>query len=506
MASPEKQFLKQLELFIRINDTLLKKSNDNKPITFLECYVFQATSYAISLMRNIFYNLNNSISTIFTIRCLIESLAAIKMEQAHKVNPEANILIEQSPFIAEYHVYKRYPELDGPVFHLEEVKKNYENAKEIFKKVGNLTDKQFKEIEKSKLPFLLDENLTYSKMVDQYYPEMSEAYHLSSVMLHPNDLNVTARVIENYNFDHVKALLFIALAQVIDKNSEKLKIDSDKTLAGEDNIYCNDLNQQYLSYAEDSCIALNKLESLIRKKLGDCTMAAVIKDFAYLIKDIAIDKIFGFSELVKSKYKPALEMISLVDYFNSLSLKEDYQYIGQLFTLHTQINLIEKLKGQSENFRKQAYEIYIQYVKNISYDDFLEAFAKPIGFLPKTTSLNQFVYDFIDGFNPTNIKSRLSAKLLYDESQCLSHANGYMLLANTGAFMDNHAAIGTMESAICHVLYNYHKLWDLYVKLENDTSYKKLAYEIKKTAKIISQNLQSKIQLDLRFKDQMVEY
>lgn len=49
-------------------------------------------------------------------------------------------------------------------------------------------------------------------------------------------------------------------------------------------------------------------------------------------------------------------------------------------------------------------------------------------------------------------------------------------------------------------------LTDLYVKLEKDTSYQKLAYEIKKTAKIISQNLQSKIQLDLRFKDQMVEY
>lgn len=145
-------------------------------------------------------------------------------------------------------------------------------------------------------------------------------------------------------------------------------------------------------------------------------------------------------------------------------------------------------------------------MKKISYDDFLEVFAKPMGFLPKTTSLNQFVYDFIDCFIPTNIKSRLSVKLLYDESQCLSHANGYMLLANTGAFMDNHAAIGTIESAICHVLYNYHKLWDLYVKLEKDTSYQKLAYEIKKTAKIVSQNLQSKIQLDLRFKDQMVEY
>ena len=344
-------------------------------------------------------------------------------------------------------------------------------------------------------------------MVDQYYPEMSDAYHLSSVMLHPNDLNITAGVIEECNFDQVKMRLFIDLALVIINNPERLKIDSNKTLVEEDSrIVPNPINQQYLALTEDSFIALNKLESLIRKKLGDCTMAAVIKEFAYLIKDIAIDKIFGFSELVKSKYKPALEIISLVDCLNSISLAENHRHVAKLFTLHTKINLIEKFKSESDDLKKRAYEIYNQNAGNISYDDFLKIFSKPLGFLDKQTSINQFVYDFIDGFIPTNIKSRLSAKLLYDESQCLSHANGYMLLANTGAFMDNHAAIGTIESAICHVLYNYHKLWDLYVKLEKDTSYQKLAYEIKKTAKIISQNLQSKIQLDLRFKDQMVEY
>ena len=98
-----------------LNAILLDKYNNNEyELTFVDYYMFQITSFGLSLFREL--NLDNqrfSLSQAFAVRCIIEALAVLRMYDTEEMPEFASDLLRGNQFICEYRTYKKYPNLHG---------------------------------------------------------------------------------------------------------------------------------------------------------------------------------------------------------------------------------------------------------------------------------------------------------------------------------------------------------------------------------------------------------
>ena len=89
------------------------------------------------------------------------------------------------------------------------------------------------------------------------------------------------------------------------------------------------------------------------------------------------------------------------------------------------------------------------------------------------SDINSFVFKMIDDLSTDFMWQKDMLKMLYTESQSLSHGNGYMLISNDGTFMDSNAACKAIDVLLWSILKEYK---DSVFKLTN----KKLQYDINK--------------------------
>ena len=128
---------------------------------------------------------------------------------------------------------------------------------------------------------------------------------------------------------------------------------------------------------------------------------------------------------------------------------------------------------------KEVYDYCKDILKCDSIEELKEKFSKYLPEFLEIGSINKFVYSMIDKIYPNDDQHQASSlKLLYMESQLLSHGNGYMLSSNYGSFMDRFSAINAIDILIDKF---YEKVGDVIEeKAKEDSSFKKANYDFSK--------------------------
>jgi len=490
-----------------INDVLLKKEQSGKELTFLDHYVFQASSYIVSLIHNIVFFDRNSFCSSFLIRCLIECNALMKMYVAGEIPQEATELINEYNYIAEYNVYKRYKDkLDGVQFDFSQIEKNHEFAKEKYRKNSNLSSSEFNKLIQSKMPFLLDE-FSFDELIKKYSADYYQYYRLLSVILHPNDMLLTYPVLQKEDLTPLMKRLFADFIEVLIGQYRDAAFIGEKTLKQEiDFIFSNPLNQKYMQHATEQKKILFNVAEIIKNVHGENTMSYICRELGTSIEGMALDKTFGFSEVVKCKFKPVIEILSMSNYFLKLPHTVEKHHLEQLITKHTRINLMAALDLDFSNENKEAFELMKKENKDVNQEEFLTNFKHSLGFIPKKTSINTLVRSIIDDFIPKDETFNAHMKMVYDEAQLLSHANGYMISSNTGAFMEHSSVIPFIDYLTSGLLEYYIAEWKLYDICEGEGKSADFIASIKKCSNDFSIEAKQKNEMDKKWQPYKVTY
>jgi len=498
MVDSESCLLKSVfNICINLNDEILEKEKKNENLTFIDHYAFQASSYIISLIHNKVMINRKTICSAFILRSLIECMSLMKMYLAGKIPECATDLLNEYNYIVEYNIYKRYEkELDGKAFDFKQIQENYELTKAKYKDHVNLTPGKFKKLIGSKVPFLLDE-YSFDEIIKNNCQDYYKFYRLLSVIVHPSDLLLTYPTLQNEDLQPLTFRLFSDFLDIVAKEYKEYNFKCKKTLNDELLlIFPQNINSQYLDYATKEKDSLYNIAEIIEKKFKENSMSYILKELGNSIEEMAIDKTFGFSEIVKCKFKPVMEILATYNYIRKLPHTVETKYLEELFTISTRINLMEIYEDNSIEQINKAFELYKNVKSNISYEDFSKNYKYTLGFIPYKQSFNQFVRTLIDDFVKKDDTLNAHMKMVYDESQFLSHANGYMISSNTGAFMEYSSVIVFVDYLTLALLDYYIKWVKVYNIIEGNGSYSKFIDSILENKNTLSKIANDKNRMD----------
>jgi len=465
----------------QVNQVLLDKYNNGKKLTFMDYYAFQLTSFGLSLFReHLLFNDRVSISQAFMIRCIIEDLAVIRMYDEKDIPEELSELLRGYQFICEYKMYKRHECLDGKIFDLEEMEKNYNDVKDFYyQKFGTeLSSKEFKSIVNSKLPFLM-ENYSFHKLISMYRPELLDIYQYLSIIVHPSELVTNYCYFEIDSLESVMKNIFEEISNIIEKYYPNIVVDIKFQWENECSI-CFGNGESYselVKVYKPQLDFLRKICNQIHKnlKLPDDKVCLPEIFFSRLfdeLESILLDRAFGLSEIIKCKIKPIFEFFAV--FYYTLSLDESSEKLI-LMEAYTSINFLKILNEDVSDLIKQVYPIYKNAInKDIEFDKFEALIIKKS--MPEflgIKDINAFVFNMIDGLIINVLWQRDTFRMLYEESQALSHGNGYVLASNDGAFMDSKAACDAIDVLILSLI-------DMYNKIVQKSNSNKMKYDIGK--------------------------
>ena len=90
-----------------INDKLLKKANNSyEDAEFLDVVDFAITSYGMSFVKNVMYNVDKSLTNALLMRNIIEYLALREMYNKGKITNTNVKLMRYEGYIDDYFLYK----------------------------------------------------------------------------------------------------------------------------------------------------------------------------------------------------------------------------------------------------------------------------------------------------------------------------------------------------------------------------------------------------------------
>ena len=453
------------ELFSKIfayNCKLLKLCNDeNYNPTFAEIFDFYITSNAMSFLKNFYCQFIESPGILLNGRCIIEGLA-IKAAYENKTINNINVeLLKKQDAIIEYRQYKKFKEIMAIVSIPDETKNKYEEAVNYYKTtLKTFTDKEVDSIINSQIPFLCNPKMTYRKLIeDNLGKEMAEYYSVLSIFIHP-------RSNEMINMDlHTTLLLDIVM----------LINEVYGSLPG------GDININYLLYfithdkdaemfndlIKAECTQMEIIQADFKKNFGDNYTSDTFHMISMLIQEMMFDTIFGMTEQVKSKFKVMLEL--LASYHEVYLVQEDVENSFRLLQYHEDASISRSCNDRNglDEVLKKAYVYYKKkYPNGVDFEQFSHKYVSNVGFTidedGNVKTINQLVNSLCNLFEDSvsGIKTSDVLKLNYVEAQMLSHANGYMWYANSGAWGNTfnvYTNINRLISYICIYMSNIYK-------------------------------------------------
>jgi hypothetical protein len=109
-------------------------------------------------------------------------------------------------------------------------------------------------------------------------------------------------------------------------------------------------------------------------------------------------------------------------------------------------------------------------------------------------NLSELVRDFVKKFEKVGSWSRVMC-LDYAESQMISHANGYMWFANSGAWGDVNNILMATDISIDLLLQKTHAIFKLHARFEQDKTYKDVINVLRNASKKLRPVLEEKARL-----------
>lgn len=462
-----------------------------KEYGFDEVYDFYLTSHILSYIKSLFKNQTRSLGLYFNVRCIIEGLA-LKVMYLNKGINEKNIdLLRQQFFLIEYRYYSRFNDIADKILLPEKLEIDYQNAVNYFnnKLSDEFTESQIKEIIRSKIPFICKPYLSFRKIIENNLgKEIAEIYGFFSSIIHPS-LNTDYKL-----EDENRLYSLFPLIEKLYGNLPQTEMTVTKNLS----IAINNTSKLLLEFTNKETNAINKIANSFEKKFNNNYVSNTLKTLRFLLEDIIHDKIMGLSEQVKCKWKIAIELFSVFNhvYFDCI-LQERYGLMIEHSKMQTAKNFDESYNTE------KAFDIYRNlYKSNDDKEKFDKGFQSILGYLIdenyKVKSLSEIVKEFAKYFESVSInKINLSRvmQLDYVESQMLSHANGYMWFANSGAWQDINNIFIAFDESLLFILKKLHALYSFHKEVENNGKYIDIIVALEAGIKSIEEILPQKIKI-----------
>ena len=313
-----------------------------------------------------------------------------------------------------------------------------------------------------------------------YRPELLDIYQYLSIIVHPSELVTNYCYFEIDSLGSVLKNIFEEISNVIEKYYPNIVVDIKFQWENECSI-CFGNGESYselVKVYKPQLDFLRKICNQIHKnlKLPDDKVCLPEIFFSRLfdeLESILLDRAFGLSEVIKCKIKPIFEFFAV--FYYTLSLDESSEKLI-LMEAYTSINFLKILNKDVSDLIKQVYPIYKNAInKDIEFDKFEALILKKS--MPEflgIKDINTFVFNMIDGLIINVLWQRDTFRMLYEESQALSHGNGYVLASNDGAFMDSKAACDAIDVLILSLI-------DMYNKIVQKSNSNKMKYDFGKS-------------------------
>lgn len=461
------------DLYSRIygyNYHLMHRSENlqnEKEYGFDEIFDFYLTSHILSYIKSLYKNQTRSLGLYFNIRCIIEGLALKVMHINKQINEKNIDLLREQSFLIEYRYYTRFYDIAEKIILPENLECDYKNAVDFFneKLSDEFTEKQIKDIIKSKIPFICKPYLSFRKIVENNLgKEIAQLYGFFSSIIHPS-LNT------NYKSeDEERLYVLLPLIEKLYGNLPQTEMTVTKNLS----VAINNTSKLLLELTNEETDAINKIANKFEKEFDNNYVSNTLKTLRFLLEDIMHDKIMGLSEQVKCKWKIVVELFSVFNhvYFDGL-LQERHGLMIEHAKMQTAKNFDERYDTE------KAFDIYRNLYKgNDDKEKFDKGFQSVLGYLIdktyKAKSLSEIVKEFtihFKGDSINNIALSRTMELDYVESQMLSHANGYMWFANSGAWHDINNIFIAFDEALLFILKKFHALYLYHKDVENKCKY-----------------------------------
>ena len=128
------------------------------------------------------------------------------------------------------------------------------------------------------------------------------------------------------------------------------------------------------------------------------------------------------------------------------------------YTLYSYYNSIGDSDMANEMYEK-GFENAKSFIPNITREEFESRFKSIVKAIDPKLSINNLVHSFINDvcdmeYDQDADLRKATFNMLYDESQMLSHGNGYSLEANQGAFADVNITLVACETLFLYFVKN----------------------------------------------------
>lgn len=465
----------------------LSNNRDYKP-TYQEIFDFYITSNLMSILKNLTFGYVKSPGIFFNVRCIIEGLALKKsFETGYFKCFNLELLLKQDAII-EYRQYEKFKDYYHLFLIPEDLKCAYDKSYDFYRKtLYSLSEKELKKIINSQIPFACNPKLSFLKIVrDNLGESMATGYSLLSSMIHPTSNEIISH---NEEIDYV-----LEIIKIIEVEYANLPVKIDFTEYS-DLIFSSNLANNFLESIRIECDDLEKIVNNFNENFGKNYVSNTFYVISMIIKEMAYDAIFEFFDQVKSKWKILIEMLS--EFFEVCINTTDANYSYRILQYHLIVAVARasNMEIEKQNAMSQAYEYYkIKYPDGVSIEEFSRKFEKTTGYTidekGKIKTLTQLVSHFADILtnNDSSYKTNYSIKLNYVEAQMLSHANGYLWFANSGAWSDISNIFVLFNQIISLICRCISSLFENLYKKDKQYKYKKTSNLLKHSANHIMNN------------------
>ncbi len=481
------------------NTKLLRlcNKNDYKP-TYQEIFDFYITSNAMSLLKNFTFEYVESPGIFLNARCVIEGLALKKaFETGYFNNVNLELLMEQDAII-EYKEYEKFRDYYHLFLIPEDLKSAYDKSCDFYRNtLSEISEKQLNNIINSQIPFACNPKLSFLKIVrDNLGESMATGYSLLSLMIHPtsNEAKISCE----------KIVYLLKIIKIIEVEYANLPLEID-LIEYSNLILTSNLAKSFLESIKMEFDDLEKIINNFKENFGNNYVSDTFHAICMTIQEMAFDTIFGFNEQVKSKWKILIEMLS--EFFEVYINNGDTDCSYRILQYHTIVAVarVTNMETEKQNAISQAYEYYKKkYPNGIGIEEFSRKFETTTGYTinekGKIKTLTQLVIHFTDLLTGDNKDSPInySIKLNYIEAQMLSHANGYLWFANSGAWSDINNIFVLFNQIISFICICMSGLFKKLYKDDRQYKYKKISNLLKHSASHIIDNTNNLYELLLK--------
>ena len=450
------------------NNELLDKANLPYYVgaNFYDAIDLTITSNALSLIKGIFQNNHYSITNALNLRNIIECFTLLFMDEKGDISDTQKMLFVEQYKLIEYESYaKEDSDKYESLLDLKDLKLRYNSGKVKFLEVVG-TESKLNRIINSRLPFLCDEKLNYNKIIKKYCPQFLDPYIYLSRMVHPSSYD-SFRDLKFYN-----TIYWLVMKSVTMRYKDKTPKPTDFTYYKEQaNIYWlgvrsdDNYGLKLFDILQAQVLILKKLSEEFNRVYGnESYVKNFLNEVINILLDVNTDSQLGYTENVKLKFKVMAEMFAC---FHRVYVA-DVSNIGYFYDMlywHDIIKEKEQFKAEiTDDDKNTIYERYLEKYPSskLTRDELFKEFDKPLGFLVDgeghSPNFVQIVDEYLEklykdaSMANNKIKIKDFYKIVYKESNNMSHGCGYLFFANIGAWMDEINVLQFLDNSIRYFL------------------------------------------------------